>query len=236
MLEVHATAGDNFLGGEDFLELLVNKYLEKLNIEKDTLERSVLNAITTQMEHLKRSFNSSDVVHIPPLLAHNNTSVTFRYDEFEELSQPLLRRLQQPIESSIRDSGIELTELDELLLVGGATRMKFFRSSVAKLFRRMPSSKLDPDLVVAMGAAIQAGLKARDTALDDVVLTDVCPYTLGTSVLNPNSKHAKQGELFSPIIERNTVVPVSRMKQYWTSRDNQSTEKSCGRGIHRCAF
>lgn len=221
VLEVHATAGDNFLGGEDFLELLVNHYLEKIGIDKDTLERSDLNAITTQMEHVKRSFNSSDVVEIPSLLAQHDRNITISYDAFKALSDPLLRRLQQPIEKSLRDSGIDLNDLDELLLVGGATRMKVFRSSVTKLFRRMPSSNLDPDLVVAMGAAIQAGLKVRDAALDDVVLTDVCPYTLGTSVLNPNSKMVKNGELFSPIIERNTVVPVSRVKPYRTSYDNQ---------------
>jgi len=221
VLEVHATAGDNFLGGEDFLELLINLYLERVSVEKDTLEKSELNIISTHMEQVKRQFNSFDAVDIPPLLACINQSVTLNYHEFEELSQPLLRRLQRPIEISLRDSNIDIAELDELLLVGGATRMKLLRSTVAKLFRRMPSSNLDPDLVVAMGAAIQAGLKARDAALSDVVLTDVCPYTLGTSVLNPNSKSHDQGDLFSPIIERNTVLPASRSKKYWTAIDNQ---------------
>jgi len=221
VLEVHATAGDNFLGGEDFLELLVTQYLESLNIEKESLEKFELNVITTYMEQIKRQFNSTETIEVPPLLKQCNQSVTLNYQEFEQRSQPLLRRLQRPIETTLRDSDISISDLDELLLVGGATRMKLVRSTIAKLFRRMPSSNLDPDHVVAMGAAIQAGLKARDEALNDVVLTDVCPYTLGTSVLNPNSKTRDQGDLFSPIIERNTVVPVSRSKEYWTAEDNQ---------------
>jgi len=222
VLEVHAAAGDNFLGGEDFLELLVSYYLEKTNTNKEKLERAELNVIATHMEQVKRLFNSSEVVEIPPLLENINQSVSLSYQEYEKRSQPLLRRLQRPIETSLRDSDIALADLDELLLVGGATRMKFIRSAVTKLFRRMPSSNLDPDLVVAMGAAIQAGLKARDSALKDVVLTDVCPYTLGTSVLNPNvENNHDQGNLFSPIIERNTVVPVSRSRQYSTAKDNQ---------------
>lgn len=221
VLEVHATAGDNFLGGEDFLDLLVDYYLQKSNIKKENLERPELNILSTHMEQVKRQFNTSSIVDVPPLLEQNSQSIILNYQEFEEISQPLLRRLQRPIETSLRDSDIPISDLDELLLVGGATRMKSVRSAVTKLFRRMPSSNLDPDLVVAMGAAIQAGLKMRDSALSDVVLTDVCPYTLGTSVLNPNSKNRNLGDLFSPIIERNTIVPVSRSRQYWTAVDNQ---------------
>jgi molecular chaperone HscC len=99
--------------------------------------------------------------------------------------------------------------------------MQNLRSAVAKMFRRLPMANLDPDLVVAMGAAIQAGLKARDQALDDVVLTDVCPYTLGTGVLNEADTAGLQGDLFSPILERNSVVPASRVASYFTVYDKQ---------------
>jgi molecular chaperone HscC len=85
----------------------------------------------------------------------------------------------------------------------------------------MPSANLDPDLVITMGAAIQAGLKAKDKMLDDVVLTDVCPYSLGTSVVNDSDATGDQGNLFSAIIERNTIIPASRTQRYWTSSDNQ---------------
>ena len=103
--------------------------------------------------------------------------------------------------------------------------MQFFRSMIAKMFRRLPAANLDPDLVVAMGAAIQAGLKARDAALDDVVLTDVCPYSLGVGTHNENDLFGTQGSLFSPIIERNTVIPSSRVSVYSTINDNQTKIK-----------
>jgi len=221
VLEVHASAGDNFLGGEDFLGLLVDLYLDKMEIDKEALEKSELNVITAHMEKVKKHFNTSETVEVPPLVQLKNQSVSLTYHEFEERSQQLLRRLQRPIETAVRDSDIDITDLDEVLLVGGATRMRILRSAVAKMFRRIPSFNLDPDLVVAMGAAIQAGLKMRDSALDDVVLTDVCPYTLGTSIINSNSHLSDNSLLFSPIIERNTVIPVSRSKQYWTAEDNQ---------------
>lgn len=222
VLEVHASAGDNFLGGEDFLELLVQKYLTTLNINRKSLDRSELNKVYQQLELAKRQFNSADHVVVEPFLDKQEETVTLKFSEFEQMAAPLLQRIQRPVETALRDAKLEPAELDDVLLVGGATRMKFLRSTVAKMFRRMPSANLDPDLVVCMGAAIQAGLKARDAALDDVVLTDVCPYSMGVDVHNENDKTGAQGALFSPIIERNTIVPVSREETYFTVGDNQT--------------
>ncbi len=222
VLEVHASAGDNFLGGEDFLEVLVQKYLTTLNINKKSLGNSELNKVYQQLELVKRQFNSADQVIVEPFLSKQEQSVTLSFADFEQLASPLLQRIQRPVETALRDAGLTPSDLDDVLLVGGATRMKFLRSTVAKMFRRMPSANLDPDLVIAMGAAIQAGLKSRDAALDDVVLTDVCPYSLGIGVHNENDKTGSQGALYDPIIERNTIVPVSREGTYFTVADNQT--------------
>ena len=222
VLEVHASAGDNFLGGEDFLEVLVQKYLTTLNINKKSLSNTELNKVYQQLEQVKRKFNSADQVVVEPFLPRHDQTVTLSFADFEQLAQPLLQRIQRPVETALRDAGLTPTDLDDVLLVGGATRMKFLRSTVAKMFRRMPSANLDPDLVIAMGAAIQAGLKSRDAALDDVVLTDVCPYSLGIGIHNENDKTGTQGALYDPIIERNTIVPVSREGTYYTVADNQT--------------
>lgn len=221
VLEVHASAGDNYLGGEDFLEILVQKFLTTLNVNAKSLAKNDLQKVYAQMEQVKRKFNSADVVHIEPFLKQQTEQVSLRRDDFVQLAEPLLQRIQRPVETALRDAGLKPWDLDEVLLVGGATRMKFFRSLIAKMFRRMPSANLDPDLVVAMGAAIQAGLKARDAALDDVVLTDVSPYSLGIDVHNENDRTGVQGALFDPIIERNTIVPVSREQRYFTVVDKQ---------------
>ncbi|WP_020558079.1 Hsp70 family protein [Thiofilum flexile] len=222
VLEVHASAGDNFLGGEDFLEILLGLYLQQAKLTKNQLDSHSLQTLYAHLEQAKRQFNSAELVHIEPFLAQVSERISIKREDYITHCETLLQRIRFPIETALRDAKLKPSELDDVILVGGATRMQFFRTMVAKLFRRMPSANLDPDLVVAMGASIQAGLKARDAALDDIVLTDVCPYSLGTGVVNNNDYDGQQGFLFSPIIERNTVVPASRVQLYTTSKDNQT--------------
>ncbi len=222
VLEVHASAGDNFLGGEDFRELLVNKFLASLGTSKTKLTAKELQRVYVQMELAKRQLNNADLVHVEAFLSDYPQRITLQREDFIKLAEPLLQRIQRPIETALRDAKLKPAELDEVILVGGATRMQFFRSMIAKMFRRMPAANLDPDLVVAMGAAIQAGLKARDAALEDLVLTDVCPYSLGVGVYNENDQLGTQGDLFSPVLERNTVIPSSRVNIYTTVSDNQT--------------
>jgi molecular chaperone HscC len=142
--------------------------------------------------------------------------------EYLRLIEPLLDRIQYPIQQSLRDAKLKPDDLDDVLLVGGATRMPCIRTAAAKLLRRMPSVKVDPDVIVALGTGIQAGIKDRDKALEDVVLTDVCPYSLGVGVQNDSDRAGAQGLLFAPIIERNSVVPTSKIERFWTTEDNQS--------------
>ncbi|WP_234975916.1 molecular chaperone HscC [Thiothrix eikelboomii] len=222
VLEVHASAGDNFLGGEDFTELLVNQFINRLGTSKNQLKPNELQLVQAQMEQVKRRLNQADVVQVEPFLQAQKQTISLSKDEFLKLSEPLWQRLQRPIETALRDAKLKPSDLDEVILVGGATRMHYFRSLIAKMFRRMPAANLDPDLVVAMGAAIQAGLKARDAALEDWVLTDVCPYSLGVGTHNENDHLGTQGNLFSPIIERNTVIPCSRISAYYTISDYQT--------------
>lgn len=124
----------------------------------------------------------------------------------------------------MRDARIRAAELDEVLLVGGTTRMPLVRKLVASLFGRIPAMQLNPDEVVAQGAAIQAALKARHASLEEVVLTDVCPYTLGVETVVRHGSQHESGH-YLPIIERNSVVPVSRVETVWTVSDNQKVVK-----------
>lgn len=100
---------------------------------------------------------------------------------FEERAAPLLSRLRDPVLRSLRDSGIDSRSLAEIILIGGATRMPIVRRAVTRMFGRFPNATINPDEAVAIGAAVQAELKARDVALKEVVLTDVCPFSLGVS-------------------------------------------------------
>ena len=217
VLEVHATAGDSFLGGEDFTDALVDYFLTENDKSRKSISRSDLQRIRKACEQGKRQLDGRREVVIE---ASGYTPATVTPTTEQELFSPLLQRIMNPITRALSDSSTSEEDLDDVILVGGATRMHSFRAAVARLFRRMPSVHLDPDLVVAHGAAIQAALSARDSALEDVVLTDVCPHSLGTEVFNESDRTGQRG-YFLPIIERNTTVPASVVKTVTTIHDDQ---------------
>jgi len=219
IMEVHASAGDNFLGGEDFVDAMVDDVLREHRLSRDDLKPLTLQNLYLQMESAKRKLGPTDLV-LTLDLGEKTVEHVVTADWFARISTPLLLRAKHPIERAIRDAGLHPSKIDDVVLVGGSTRLAIFRSTVGKMFGRLPSCHLDPDTVVAMGAAIQAGLMMRDEALDDVVLTDVCPYTLGTGVINEDNP--RLGAYFLPIIERNCVVPVSIVKDVCTASDNQT--------------
>lgn len=223
VLEVHASSGDNHLGGEDFLTVLANHYFESTGIQPSSLSPQEYRNVLHALEELKKALsNSPEPQTVEQLVEVQTEPWVMDRAKFENLSQPLLNRIILPIERTVNDADVLPAEIDEVVMVGGATRMPSFRSMVSKMFRRLPLSNIDPDLVVAMGAGIQAGLKDKLADLDDVVLTDVSPYSLGTGIVNEGDKSGDQGGLFLPIIERNTTVPVSIQKGLCTVNDNQT--------------
>ena len=219
IMEVHATTGDNFLGGEDFVETMVDNVLSELGVEKAQLSAKESQRLYQQMEIAKRQVSQKPEQELLLNLAGQSHDWTFTAAWFEKVTKMLLLRIQRPIESAMRDAQLHPSEIDDVILVGGATRMAVFRQTVGRMFNRIPASHIDPDTVVAMGAAIQAGLKSKDSALDDVVLTDVSSYTLGTEVTNDAGTEAGY---FLPIIERNMAVPVSIVRTLHTVGDDQT--------------
>ena len=217
VMEVHASAGDNFLGGEDFVEAMLQAFCKDNNLDKNKLAAQELQQLIDKLETAKRHISVKDNVLIEQQIKNQSISWSLDAEKFKKIVTPLLLKLRSPIQRALNDSGLPLSEIDDVILVGGATKLQLFRQVIAQLFRRMPSTHLDPDLVVAMGAAIQAGLKSKDKDLDDVVLTDVAPYSLGIAVVDDSG----QGRMFHPIIERNSTVPVSRVDSFFTVHDKQ---------------
>ncbi len=222
IMEVRASAGDNLLGGEDFTDLLMHAFLEDAKAVFPAPTPSMLARLKMQVEHFKCHIDQPDMQQLVFTWEEQTHSLSIDKAGFKALVTPLLNRLRQPVELALRDARMRAAELDQIILVGGATRMPIVRQLVTTLFGRFPNIALHPDQVVALGAAVQAGLKARDAALDDVVLTDVAPYSLGTDVRQFFSEHAYEDGVFLPIIERNMVIPVSRSKVLSTIVDNQS--------------
>jgi molecular chaperone HscC len=222
VVEVRASAGDTRLGGEDFsraIAQLFARQAEGLNADERAawLESETWWRLA---EQAKRDLGERDTAEMRTLWRDRPLAATLSRADFEAGSQELLQRLRRPIERALADAQLDPGSLAEVVLVGGATRMPMVRQLVTRLFQRLPLRNLDPDLAIAMGAAVQAGLKARDAALDDVVLTDVMPYSLGIVAATSLNGHFV-ADRFSPIIERNTPVPVSRVERYHTVADQQ---------------
>ncbi|MBX8484582.1 molecular chaperone HscC [Pseudomonas cichorii] len=221
VMEVRASAGDNFLGGEDFDLSLVDHFIDLHRNETDFPPKASIGpSLRREAERVRKALGQDSSAEF--VLRHTDREwrKTITQEQLSELYAPLLSRLRAPIERALRDAKIRVADLDEILLVGGTTRMPLIRKLAAGLFGRFPSITLNPDEVVAQGAAIQAALKQRDAALEEIVLTDVCPYTLGIETSNRFGNSIEGGH-YLPIIERNSVVPVSRVKTVQTLSDNQ---------------
>jgi molecular chaperone HscC len=223
VMEVRATAGDTALGGNDFTRALEDILLRQAGVAWKDLDRTDQARIRRQAEELKLALTGAQEASYSWSRKGKTLSGQIARAEFEAECAPLLRRLRSPIERTIGDAGLSKQELDAVIMVGGATRMPMIRSMVAKLFGKLPLATVDPDTTVGLGAAVQAGLKARAAALEDVVMTDVCPFTLGMrlAVLLPGAWE----ERVHPVIERNSIVPVSRNVIVQTLGNNQTSIK-----------
>jgi molecular chaperone HscC len=220
VMEIRATTGDTRLGGDDFTQVMQSILVEKQKIYLKTLNANSHAVLLRQAEKLKCSLTKEPTQEYEMNIDGNALKGEISRQEFESACAHLLQRLRQPTERAVRDANISVSSFDAIVLVGGATRMPMVRSLVARMFGRLPLINIDPDTTIALGAAIQSGLIKRNGALRDVVMTDVCPYTLGVATVD----NAESGDFrlsVSPIIERNAVVPISRNIVLNTVQNNQ---------------
>lgn len=222
VVEVRSSAGDTRLGGEDFVAVIENLFLNKCQVLSDKDREHIVSskALWRSAEQAKRDLSDSTSAEMRFSWKGEAIVHPITREDFEKGSEELIKRLRRPIERALADARLEPNELAEIILVGGATRMPLVRQTVTKLFQRLPLRTINPDETIACGAAIQAALKARDAALKEVVLTDVMPYSMGV-IASETVNGRTFGDRFSPIIERNTPVPVSKVGSYYTMTDNQ---------------
>jgi molecular chaperone HscC len=226
VIEVRASTGDNQLGGEDFNELLIDKFYKSHGRAMDLPSKqgnpAVYQKMRDQAERARRALSSADSATMR--VVHGDKEYTFEVaaEQFAKDAETLLERLRTPVLRALRDSGVRVDSLSEIVLVGGATRMPVVRKAVTRMFGRFPQANINPDEAVALGAAVQAGLKARDVNLRDVVLTDVCPYSLGVDTSERLAGGGLRTGIFAPIIERNTLIPASREKSFSPLDDKQT--------------
>ncbi|MBO5239075.1 MAG: molecular chaperone HscC [Lachnospiraceae bacterium] len=223
ILEVRAVAGDNFLGGEDFTNVLEDMFFEKFDkLEKDKLDIKTLRYVHKQADLCKLGFEDNRTSKMNCTIADETYEMEIELAEYERKCEDLLERIRIPVKKSLTDSRLRLSEIDKVVLVGGATKLPVVRRFVGKLFRTLPDTTINPDEAIALGAAVQAAMKERKDSIREVILTDVCPFTLGTEVSVERENGGYESGHFCPIIERNTVIPASRTETLYTIRDNQS--------------
>ena len=229
VVEIQSSAGDTQLGGDDFdlalAEVLAKELAGKHGVSVREEPRAWAR-IREACEQAKRRLTDSESTRVAlydlPLVDKRTVHLEMPLSrgQADAAWAPLLERMKTPILRALRDASLEPSQIDEVLLVGGSTRMPCVAKLTAQLFGRLPLRTLPPDEAVALGAAVQAGLKAGDAALGDMIVTDVAPFSLGISSAKKMGRQVVTG-LFTPILERGTVIPASREEGFATIEDGQ---------------
>lgn len=234
VVSVTAVSGDNRLGGADFDLAVARGFCEDCGLDFGSLTPRQRELLVRQAEACKMALTSQEMVLMSVDDGTISATLPLSNEWMIRKCGPLFRRMTAPIQRVFLDSGISFQELDDLVLVGGSSHMPAVRRYIARFLHKDPARNSRPDTAVALGAGICAGMKARAGDLKELVLTDVCPFTLGVSRYNESEP---ERDLMSPIIERNSVLPSSKMGIYYTIRDGQDkVDVQVYQGEHRyCA-
>lgn len=218
VVEIVSVSGDNMLGGIDFDRAIALHFLKENGKEEKDVSPSAFNVILDSAEAVKRELSdaNSAVMHVYTNEIQGDLEITAK--ELVEICSSVLKRLYRPIKEVLNNSQKELDEITDVVMVGGSSKMPIVKRYLQKILERDEIYVSNPDCMVALGMGVYAGIKERDEDIKNVILTDVCPFSMGVTTIN---KVNRDLDLTSFIIPRNTALPVSRRERYCTTYPGQ---------------
>lgn len=218
MVEIISVAGDNRLGGDDFHEVMAESFLKEHGIIKNRVSRKEYAILLRQAEHCKQKLSKEESAKMSAVIDGKSYQSIYTNERLMEDSASILSRIKKVLTRALQDGGLRVNEIDAVVLAGGSSKMPLIQSYIRHLFGQTPLVAGNCDELIARGLGLVCGVKARQEEVKDYVLTDICPFTLGTEVYN----EASPGHPYMcPIVERNTVLPCSRVQRFYTVNDNQ---------------
>lgn len=212
VIEIVSVAGDNYLGGEDFTQLIVHDFYKAWPQAKLVTTPAESAKLYQEADRLKCRLDQETEASFSMTIGPELFTYKLTRERFLVLARPLLQRIEAPIQRAIKDARKRIESIDQVVLVGGNTKMPLVSQYLSVLLKRPIEVLVDQDQAIALGCGLMAGIKARKEDVKDLVLTDICPFTLGLAI---------KGDIFSPLIERNTVLPSSRVGSYHTTEYGQ---------------
>lgn len=219
IIDIIAISGDNHLGGDDINQAIADQFYKVHSGLREMLTLQEQASVLRLAEQCKIALSTSNISCMIGQFKGKQYQMSLDNNQLVEICAPLFGRIKNVLNKVLRDSNKSINEIDDIILVGGSSKMPIIRKYLTYLTGKEPKIKIDPDKAVAVGAGIVSGIKRREQMVKDIVLTDICPFTLGVEAFNPESNTLS----FSPIIERNTSLPVSNTQIYQTIRNRQKT-------------